>query len=80
MFFTISPTFGSDVVRDQDANAAALGFAVSPTRRRLRSWANPAVNKLHPATDWGLGWEGCHEIQLRSRAARSSRCWGCSSC
>jgi hypothetical protein len=29
-FFTISPTFGSDVVRLQDANAAALGFAVKP--------------------------------------------------
>jgi hypothetical protein len=30
-FFTISPTFGSDVVRLQDANAAALGFNVTPS-------------------------------------------------
>jgi hypothetical protein len=29
-FFTISPTFGSDVVRLQDANATALGFSVTP--------------------------------------------------
>ncbi len=29
-FFTISPTFGSDVVKLQDANASALGFKVTP--------------------------------------------------
>lgn len=29
-FFTISPSFGSDVVRLQDANAQALGFSVTP--------------------------------------------------
>ena len=44
-FFTISPTFGSDVVRLQDANAAALGFTVKP---------NPAdygLGPLPPATN-----------------------------
>jgi hypothetical protein len=44
-FFTISPSFGSDVVRLQDANAGALGFRVTP---------NPAdygLGPLPPATN-----------------------------
>jgi hypothetical protein len=38
-FFTISPTFGSDVVRLQGMNAAGLGFRVKP----------------NPGQDYGLG-------------------------
>jgi hypothetical protein len=46
-FFTISPTFGSDVVRLQRSNASALGFAVSDPGTPGEYGAGP----LPPATN-----------------------------